>query len=162
VKEVAIVFVVSEDRSSFPFSVRFRLIKEAVQHLKNVTVIESGPYLISQATFPTYFLKEETNVVRLQTQLDCEIFASYYKECFNLTTRYIGTEPYCDVTRVYNEVMSETLSKYGIEVIQIERVAVNDEVVSASKVRNLIESDDFEALKFLVPNSRLDRGWISL
>lgn len=52
------LFMVSEDRSLIPFSVRKRLIQEGSAHLDNVIYHETGPYLISQATFPAYFQKK--------------------------------------------------------------------------------------------------------
>ena len=51
-------FLVEENKSVFPFDVRFKLVKQATKHLKNVHVLPSTPYIISRATFPTYFLKE--------------------------------------------------------------------------------------------------------
>ncbi|MDF2698792.1 MAG: citC [Haloplasmataceae bacterium] len=147
-----IVFVVSEDQSKFPFSVRFHLVSIGVKDLTNVKVIETGPYLISNATFPTYFLKQKTDVVELQTKLDCEIFLKYYKEIFNINVRYVGNEPYCEVTNTYNQVMSDLLPKNGICVKVINRIEVNKQIISASKVRENLENHNFEQLRLLVPD----------
>ena len=50
------IFVLSDDSSKFSFEDRFRLVKLGTEHLNNVTVIPSGQYQVSQATFPSYFL----------------------------------------------------------------------------------------------------------
>ncbi|QVK17281.1 [citrate (pro-3S)-lyase] ligase [Mycoplasmatota bacterium] len=151
-----LVFVVTENKSSFPFSTRMRLIKEGTKHINNVVVLETGPYLISNATFPTYFLKKNTDIVTLQTKIDCELFVTYYKSIFNITKRYIGTEPYCEVTRTYNEMMKKILPENGIDVIEINRKKALGYAISASKVRRLIKSGDISQTKSLVPKTTYD------
>jgi citrate lyase synthetase len=47
--------------------------------------------------------------------------------------------------------MMKILPNYGIDLVIIERKKVHNEAVSASQVRRLYESGDFEALKLLVP-----------
>ena len=49
------LFIVSEDASLVPFSVRKKLVMEGTAHLKNIRYHDSGPYIISNATFPSYF-----------------------------------------------------------------------------------------------------------
>ena len=48
------LFMVSEDASLVPYSVRKRLIMEATSHLPNICYHESGPYIISNATCLLY------------------------------------------------------------------------------------------------------------
>ena len=55
------VFVLSEEKSDFSFIDRLNMVKLGTAELKNVTVLPTGPYLISSATFPTYFLKDREN-----------------------------------------------------------------------------------------------------
>ena len=45
------LFVVSEDASLIPFSVRKKLVLAGTSHLANVICHDSGPYIISNATF---------------------------------------------------------------------------------------------------------------
>lgn len=47
------LFIVSEDASLVPFSVRKKLVMERTAHLKNIRYHDSGPYIISNATFPS-------------------------------------------------------------------------------------------------------------
>ena len=47
------LFMVSEDASLVPYSVRKQLIMEATSHLPNICYHDSGPYIISNATFPS-------------------------------------------------------------------------------------------------------------
>ena len=64
------LFVVREDRSVFPFAVRFRLAQEATAHLRNVTVLDTSRYAVSAGTFPSYFLKRLDEVAAAQMQID--------------------------------------------------------------------------------------------
>ena len=57
------LFVLSEEASLVPFDVRWKLVTEGVAHLNNVICHPSGPYMISSATFPSYFLKDEQAVI---------------------------------------------------------------------------------------------------
>ena len=52
------LLIVSEDRSAVPAGDRRAIVEQAVAHLPNVAVAGTGDYLISQATFPDYFLKD--------------------------------------------------------------------------------------------------------
>jgi len=146
----AIVFVVSEERSLFPFKDRLRLIREGVRDLTNVAVVEGGKYIISAATFPTYFTREQDQV-KAQTRLDISLFAQQIAPRLDITDRYIGEEPYCPVTNEYNEAMLELLLPAGIATHLVPRISVAGEIVSASRVRDLIRTGGWTRLERLVP-----------
>lgn len=151
--EQVLVFVVQEERSTFPFHVRFSLIKEGVRDLKNVTILESGPYIVSRSTFPSYFLKDDEDAITAQTNLDCQIFSRYYKEIFKINKRYIGTEPLSQTTERYNEAMLKILPNKGIDVQLVERLDRGGDVISASTVRRFLREGRMEELKELLPKS---------
>lgn len=150
-----IVFVVSEDRSLFPFADRLRLIRDGVRDLPNVAVVEGGKYIISAATFPTYFTREQDHV-KAQTRLDISLFARQIAPRLGITDRYIGEEPYCPVTAEYNDAMGEILPPAGVAVHVVPRVAAGGAVISASTVRELIRAGNMAALEKLVPPVTLD------
>ena len=133
------VFVVEEDRSLFPTAARFRLVQEGTADLPNVRVHLSGPYMISGATFPTYFLKKEENAVDVQVRLDVMIFAQRIAPALHITKRFAGSEPFDPVTARYNDAMRRLLPQYGIEFCQVPRFGQNGLAVSASRVRGLLE-----------------------
>ena len=111
------LFVVSEDASAFPAQVRYDLVKRGTADIPNVVVAESRDYLVSRATFPTYFIKDRAALSQVQTDLDIAIFTQRIAPALGITRRFVGTEPYCQVTRAYNERMNELLPKAGIELI---------------------------------------------
>ncbi len=146
----AVILVVSEDQSVFPFAVRYRLVLQGTRHLANVKVLPSGPYAVSQATFPGYFTKG-TETVTAQTELDATLFAEYIAPALKGTVRYVGEEPYSATTRSYNEALLRILPQYGIKVKVMPRITVNEQIISASKVRELIGSQSVETVKPFVP-----------
>lgn len=146
-----IIFVVEEDKSSFPFKNRFDLIKEGVKEFSNVTVIPGGEYIISSATFPNYFLRKDDDILKEYTKVDGNVFGKYFCKELNIVRRYIGTEPYCKVTNTYNETLQEILPKYGAEVKIIERKETGDEAISASRVRALLKEGRIQETRELVP-----------
>ncbi len=148
-----LVFIVEEDKSSFPFNYRYAMVKEGVSHLHNVRVLKGGEYIISEATFPSYFLRKEEEILKAYTTLDASIFGRYFCETLNITKRFVGEEPYCKVTRAYNHSLKEILPIYGVEVVEVKRKAFMEEVISASKVRNLIREGKVDQIERIVPRS---------
>lgn len=152
------IFVVEENLSAFPFDVRMRLVKEGTAHLSNVSVHPSGPYMISSATFPTYFLKSGEDAAAIQSALDITLFASRIAPVFGITKRFAGEEPFDPVTRKYNEAMMQILPQYNISFIKIDRIEAagsdgTPEIISASRVRKLLAEHGVteEALSLVPP-----------
>jgi [citrate (pro-3S)-lyase] ligase len=145
-----IVFVVSEDRSLFPFEDRLKLVRAGVADLENVVVVPAGKYIVSSATFPTYFTRKEDRVAA-QTRLDISLFATRIAPALGICARYVGEEPYCPVTESYNRAMREIFPGYGIELHVMPRIMVDGEYVSASKVRTMIRLGEWERLKAMLP-----------
>ena len=147
-----IVFVVEEDKSELPFEDRFSLVKENLSDLKRVFVRKSGEFIISAKTFSEYFRKESLQDQKIDTTLDVTLFAKEIAPVLNISVRFAGKEPTDSVTRQYNEDMARILPQYGINFIELER-AKNDngEIISASTVRSLTKSGEFEKLKDFAP-----------
>lgn len=150
------LLVVEEDRSVFPFKVRYDLVKRGTSHLSNVTVVASGPYAVSLATFPSYFSAEETAHARAGASVDATVYGAYIAKALGVSLRFVGTEPYSPVTAIYNETLREVLAKYGIVLIEIKRVEQAGRAVSASLVRKSLREGDLAALTALVPKTTLD------
>ena len=149
------LFVVSEDASLVPFAVRKRLVAEGTRHLPNVVLHDSGPYIISNATFPSYFLKDEAAVIEGHAKLDLAVFTKI-AAALNVTARYVGEEPTSQVTGLYNQIMKEQLPKAGIDCIIVPRKQAEDKAISASTVRQCLQSGDWDTLARLVPETTLD------
>jgi len=148
------IFVVSEDASLIPFSVRKKLVSDGTAHLPNVVLHDSGPYIISSATFPSYFLKDKEAVIRGQARLDIEIFKRI-AATLNISVRYVGEEPTSQVTGLYNAIMASELPGAGIDCRIIPRKLVDGRAISASNVRKALQDGDWGMVSQLVPSSTL-------
>jgi len=149
------LFMVSEDASLFPYAVRKKLILEGTRHLTNIRYHDSGPYIISQATFPSYFQKDAEAVIASHANLDLAIFTKIAHR-LGITSRYVGEEPTSVVTGLYNQVMQQRLPEAGIQCIVIPRRAEQGEVVSASTVRKAIQEGNWERVREQVPPTTWD------
>lgn len=150
------IFVVSEDTSLFAFKDRFKLVKEGTASIPNVSVHSSSEYIVSNATFPSYFLKEKAKIDKAITGIDLLLFRNYIAPSLNITSRFIGTEPFSPITNKYNQDMMYWLSQYqtttpSINVLEIERKQINGTAISATAVRRLLKENDLEGIKKLVP-----------
>ena len=148
------LFVVSEDASLIPAAVRKQLVIQGVRHLPNVLVHDCGPYMISSATFPSYFLRDETTVIESQAELDLRVFTRI-AEKLHISARYVGEEPTSLVTGLYNRIMAQALPEAGIACHIIPRREKDNRPISASDVRRAIQAGNWAALRSLVPDSTL-------
>ena len=146
------LFIVSEEQSLVPFEVRKRLVQEGTAQFDNIIYHDSGSYIISSATFPAYFQKDDAAVIESQARLDLAVF-SRIAESLGIQTRYVGSEPTSVVTSAYNAIMAEELPKQGIACHIIERKEADGKPISASTVRKALQEDNLDLVKSLVPES---------
>lgn len=150
------VFVVSEDKSYFPFADRIQLVRDGISgKVENVTVLESGKFILSENTFPEYFTKENADEgVMIDTSLDLKIFCKVIVPALEIACRFAGEEPYDVVTRQYNRDMNRILPMYGVEFICIKRKEIQKgKAISASDVRKLWKAGNKEEVRKRVPES---------
>ena len=145
------VMVVREDCSLFAYAERKAMVEQGVAHLENVTVIDGSEYAISQATFPTYFLKRLDDAADTQMLLDLDLFRRHIAPALGTTVRFVGTEPTDQLTRRYNQLMHEMLA----DVRETARLEKKGNAVSASRVRKAMEQGDMSTIRQLVPPTTL-------
>jgi cytidyltransferase-like protein len=148
-----IIFVVQEDESLFTFRERFAMVREGTKDLKNVTVVPSGDFILSQLTFPEYFIKVEDEDLEYNTEYDITLFAEEVAPKLNITVRFVGEEKTDEVTNQYNLAMKKILPEHGIQVVEIPRKTMpkSEEPISATKVREILEKNG--ELTDLIPES---------
>ena len=145
------VFVLSEERGLFSSADRLAMVKAGTDHLKNVTVLPTGPYLISSATFPTYFLKNRDQAETVHCNLDIAVFTRYFVPKFGIRHRFVGEEPLSPMTCSYNEALCKALPQSGVEVHIIPRLCKEETPISASAVRARLAAG--EDIQDLVPET---------
>lgn len=149
------LFILSEDRGMFSTAERMQMAREACADLPNVLVQPTGPYMVSAATFPSYFLKDQAQAPAVHCELDLRLFGERIAPRLGITRRYVGSEPLCPITAQYNARMKALLPEYGVDVIEIARAEAAGAPISASRVRELIRQADFGALAPLLPPSTM-------
>lgn len=148
------LFIVREDTSLVPFKTRKQLVIEGTAQLDNICYHDSGPYIISNATFPSYFQKDENAVIESHALLDLTVFTEIART-LGITRRYVGEEPTSLVTGIYNQIMSEKLPENNIACVIVPRKTDGEKAISASTVRQALKDNDMDTLKKLVPKSTL-------
>lgn len=158
-----IIFVVEEDRSLFSFKERFAMVTEGTKDMKNIVVVPSGSLILSQQTFPEYFVKIADEDVSRNAEFDIELFAEGIAPRLNIKYRFVGEEKTDAVTAEYNKAMKKILPPHGIELVEIPRkIGDGGSPISATNVRNLLEAKKFDEVRKLVPQTTFDilmRSW---
>lgn len=148
-----IIFVVQEDKSFFSFNDRYNMVVAGVADYRNIIVVPSGKYIISKDTFAQYFEKEEVYSIVEDMEYDIRIFGEIVCKRLAISVRFVGEEPFDEVTRKYNERMKEILPEYGVRLEVIPRATSKGKEISATNVRRLLSDKDWESICRLCPDS---------
>ena len=172
-----VIIPVKEDASRFSYAERLAMIRSGAGDWADV--VEGSDYQISAATFPTYFLKNLSDVAETQMRLDIDLFGRHIAPALGARVRYVGSEPADPLTARYNALMKELLPKYGVQLVEIQRLACSPDgtkdsstppaaplrmtkgttpelvkgPVTATEVRALLDEGRFKAASALTPES---------
>lgn len=155
------LFVVKQDASRFAYRDRLALIRDGIKGLERVTLHPGSDYMISKATFPSYFIKDKGLIDECSTALDLLLFRQKIAPTLGINVRFVGTEPFDPVTAKYNRDMAFWLSEStcsfpAIKVEELLRIEIDGSPVSASRVRKLLDEGDASAIAHLVPKTTFD------
>ncbi|TDQ59408.1 [citrate (pro-3S)-lyase] ligase [Mesocricetibacter intestinalis] len=150
------LFILQEEAPPFSYRERFRLVEQGIADLSNISLHAGSDYIISKATFPTYFLKDTHIAEQSYPEIDLYLFRHYIAPALGITRRFVGSEPLCPLTAQYNRSMSYWLAQAPIaappiEVIEIKRKEHDKAAISASQVRALFRTKNWHRLETLVP-----------
>ena len=149
------VIVVAEDKSLFSSEERQAMVEAGCAHLNNVTVCRGSSYIISAATFPSYFIKQASDAAMAQIELDLDVTARHIAPALGATVRFVGSEPSDELTRAYNQAMHQQLPQRGIKIVELPRLEKEGSHISASAVRLLLENGNLLEAMRLVPSTTL-------
>ncbi len=164
------LFILSEDVSSVPAETRRKLVMDGTADLAGILYHPTDSYIISRAHFPSYFLKNESETTETQARLDAVLFRDRIAPALGITHRTVGDEPHDAVTALYNDCLAHDL-KGSITLTVMPRVRTeNGEMISASRVREMLLSGRLKEIEPLVPattmryfassaGKRLVRSW---
>ena len=144
--DFVLLFVLEEEGSEFSFKERFSMAYLATRPCRNVMVLPSTRYVVSKATFPSYFLKTVDESTAEYATYDALIFQKYFMPQLSIVKRYVGTET-VDYMSVYNQTLQKVL---GNRLEVITRFEENGQVISARAVRKLLAEGKLdEALQYI-------------
>lgn len=149
--EYLYIFIVEEDLSDFTFEERYRMASLCFGSNQRVRIVPSGKFIVSHETFSEYFSKSSLQENVIVPVRDVELFGKYIAPKLGISCRFVGHEPYDNVTRQYNDVLKSNLSRYGVELIEIERLKVGDVYLSATFIRNSIYDRRIDDIKEYIP-----------
>ena len=139
-----VVFLLEEDKSFYSFKERMTLAYISTLYLNNVIILPSTEYIISNLTFPSYFLKEENQRNKEWMETDVLIFKNYFMKDLNINYRYVGEETN-GVMKLYNDTLKEYLGDKCIIIPRLDNI-------SASTVRSLVKSGKIDEAIELIPH----------
>ncbi len=150
-----IVFIIEEELGIFTYPERYHMAAEAVKDLPNVYVGTSGPFQATRNIFPEYFIRIEASQVDQGAIYDSKIFG-IIAGLLHITKRFVGDENHNPKMQRFNYLLKETLSEYGVEVIEIPRKETEGHIISASVSREIANAGDREKLSAFVPPSTIE------
>jgi len=155
------LFIVREDASYFSYRDRYKLAKEITKDIPKLTLHEGSDYMVSRATFPSYFFKDKGCIGHCRTAVDLLLFRQYIAPALGITHRFVGTEPFCETTRRYNADMKFWLQNPDgigptVVVNEMDRTKFSGVEISASEVRRALAQGDLKKIQKLVPPQSYD------
>lgn len=150
--EAVHLFVLSENFGPIPAADRKNLVVRGTADIPKIILHDSGPYIISAATFPSYFLADSREVSLTHARLDLAVFARI-AETLGIGRRFVGEEPFSQVTSLYNQAMQEQLPQAGVDCIVIPRMQSQGQTVSASAVRQAVHDGKLEEIRHMLPEA---------
>ncbi|MGN0236655.1 MAG: [citrate (pro-3S)-lyase] ligase [Lepagella sp.] len=150
-QRLAVIAVGGNLKNTFRYHERLAMLRRATEHLGNVEILEGSEYVISQLSFPSYFIKRADEISATQAELDLDIFCRHIAPALGCKRRYVGSEPIDALTEQYNRQMQTILPTAGIEVVEMERISEANIPISASRVRSALQEGRLEDATAIVP-----------
>lgn len=82
---------------------------------------------------------------------DIQIFCERIAPALGITVRFMGEELRDRVTKQYNDTLRELAPLYGISFVEIPRVKINGEIISATNVRMYLKEGRFDLVQVFTP-----------
>lgn len=151
-----LVFIVEEDKSVFATEDRYNIVKNEYKDEDKVVVVLGGPYIISQVTFPTYFIKKFDETTDIYTELDAMLFSRKIAVDLQIDIRFVGDEPIDLLTAQYNSKLLKSTENVKLTLEKIDRIQDNDGYISASNVRRYISEGQMDNAFELLTESSIE------
>lgn len=138
-----------------PFEDRLRLTRQCLSDLRNVTVLPSGPYIISRDDFPDGYLSEHLGSAPAHAALDSMVLC-HVCTALGIRLAFAGDEPRDELSEIHLNAFRKECQKKGISLRVAERKRLGERYISSSLVRDALDKGNMEDVKALVPEPVAD------
>ena len=145
------VLLIGDELGIFSYPERFAMAVDATSDLDNVTIVSGGPFQATRNVFRDYFVKINPSDMTESALADTLIYAEVIAKRLGITHRFLGDEKHNPKMDFFNKLLLETLPKYGINAVELPRLAVHGHSISASTSRDAASKGDLETLLDNVP-----------
>lgn len=139
----------------FPFRKRLEMTQRCLSALGNVTVLPSGPFVISRDDFPAGFLSEMMGGVPAHAALDSEVICHICR-ALGIRKVFAGDEPRDEMSEIHLNALRAACSEAGIALRVAERKRLGEKYISSSLVRQDIADQKMDEVRLLVPDTVLE------
>ncbi len=135
----------------FPPEERLRMTRKGLSDMDGVTVLPSGPYIVSRDDFPSSFLSEEMGRVPAHAALDSMVLCHVCK-ALGIRSVYAGDEPRDEMSEIHLNALRSACASSGISLKVAERKRLGERYISSSMVRQDIADGNMEEAVLLAPS----------
>ena len=135
----------------FPFRERLDMTEKGLANMDGVTVLPSGPYIISRDDFPQDFLSREMGRVPAHAALDSMVICHVCR-ALGIKSIFAGDEPRDEMSEIHLNALRSACSSFGITLRVAERKRLGEKYISSSMVRQDIADGNMEEAVLLAPS----------
>ncbi len=139
----------------FPFPERLEMTGKCLSDMDNVTVIPSGPYVISRDDFPDGFLADRMGKVPAHAVLDSMVICHICR-ALGIKKIFAGDEPRDEMSEIHLNALRTACADAGIMLRVAERKRLGEKYISSSLVRQDIADGKTDEVRQLVPAGVLE------
>ena len=139
----------------FPFPERIEMTRKCLSGMDNVTVIPSGPYVISRDDFPDGFLSDRMGKVPAHAVLDSMVICHICR-ALGIRKVFAGDEPRDEMSEIHLNALRAACAGAGIMLRVAERKRLGEKYISSSLVRQDIADGKKDEVRLLVPEEVLE------
>ena len=143
---------------AFDFNDRLDMTERCLSDIRNVTVLPSGPYVISRDDFPDGFLADRMGKVPAHAVLDSMVLCHICKS-LGISKMFAGDEPRDEMSEIHLNALRTECAASNIVLKVAERKRLGEKYISSSMVRQDIADGKEDEIRQIVPEIVL--GYIS-
>lgn len=138
----------------FPFETRLAMTEAALDDIPNITVLPSGPYIISRIDYPTGFLSETIGPAPAHAELDSMVFC-HVCESLGIKLAFFGDEPRDELSEIHLNALRQACAQNLITLKVAERKRIGERYISSALARQAIADKKRDELEDLIPQKVL-------